>query len=125
MKPPKLMVIGWDSVSLTLLDNFKENTPNLRRLMRNGAAGHAIPEFPMYTPTNWAYAGHIACCSGSPHAIKGSPRAAVSTIVRRPRLSTRTLLRVLAPLSSNGGGEAELHPGRRPTRRAVVVTIRP
>ena len=63
MQTPKLMVIGWDSVSLTLLDTFNAATPNLRRLMRKGVAGHAIPEFPIYTPTNWA-----VLCTGADSA---------------------------------------------------------
>ena len=54
MKYPKLMVIGLDSVSLTLLDSFKAACPNIRRVMARGVAGRALPCFPIYTPTNWA-----------------------------------------------------------------------
>ncbi|MFB3894165.1 MAG: alkaline phosphatase family protein [Phycisphaerae bacterium] len=54
MKKPKLMVIGLDSISLTLLDKFAACTPNIRRLMRGGTSGRALPCFPVYTPTNWA-----------------------------------------------------------------------
>jgi len=51
---PKLMVIGLDSVSLTLLDSFAEACPAIRKLMSQGTAGRAMPCLPVYTPTNWA-----------------------------------------------------------------------
>jgi hypothetical protein len=51
---PKLMVIGLDAVSMSLLDNFKESCPAIRGLMRQGIAGRAMPCLPVYTPTNWA-----------------------------------------------------------------------
>ena len=54
MKHPKLMVIGLDAVSLSLLDSFKDHTPTIRRQRRSGVCGHALPSFPIYTPTNWA-----------------------------------------------------------------------
>ena len=54
MKKPSLMVIGLDSVSLTLLDAFAKHCPNIRKLMRQGTTGRAVPCFPVYTPTNWA-----------------------------------------------------------------------
>lgn len=67
MRKPKLMVIGLDSVSLTLLDAFADHCPAIRRLMRTGACGHAIPEFPVYTPTNWA-----ALCTGASSSTTGA-----------------------------------------------------
>jgi predicted AlkP superfamily phosphohydrolase/phosphomutase len=54
MKKPKLMVIGLDSIGLSLLDHFAKHCPTLTGLMAKGASGHAIPSFPIYTPTNWA-----------------------------------------------------------------------
>ena len=67
MRKPKLMVIGLDSVSLTLLDEFADHCPAIRRLMRTGACGHAIPEYPVYTPTNWA-----ALCTGASSSTTGA-----------------------------------------------------
>jgi predicted AlkP superfamily phosphohydrolase/phosphomutase len=54
MHQPRLMVIGLDSVSLTLLDRFKNSCPNIQAFLRRGASGRALPCFPVYTPTNWA-----------------------------------------------------------------------
>ena len=67
MKKPKLMLIGLDSVSLTLLDTFKDACPNLYRLMRRGVTGRIMPSFPMYTPTNWA-----ALATGADPATTGA-----------------------------------------------------
>jgi hypothetical protein len=53
-RKPKLMLIGLDSVSLSLLDTFKARTPNIRKAMARGFAGRALSCFPVYTPTNWA-----------------------------------------------------------------------
>ena len=68
MKKPKLMVIGLDSVSLTLLDAFKDSCPNIRRLMRRGTTGRVLPSFPIYTPTNWA-----ALSTGADPTTTGAP----------------------------------------------------
>jgi hypothetical protein len=54
MHQPKLMVIGLDSVSLTLLERFRDSCPNIQAFLRRGASGRALPCFPVYTPTNWA-----------------------------------------------------------------------
>jgi hypothetical protein len=54
VKKPKLMVIGLDAVSLTLLDSFRQACPNIRKLMARGVTGRAMPCLPVYTPTNWA-----------------------------------------------------------------------
>ncbi len=56
MSKPKLMVIGLDAVSLELVKHFaaKGVTPAISSLMERGCYGHALPCFPIYTPTNWA-----------------------------------------------------------------------
>ena len=54
MPAPRLMVIGLDSVSLTLLNHFAAACPAIHRLLERGVSGRAIPCFPVYTPTNWA-----------------------------------------------------------------------
>jgi len=54
MTQPKLMVLGLDAVSLTLLDRFRAHCPTIHRWLRRGTAGRALPCFPVYTPTNWA-----------------------------------------------------------------------
>jgi len=50
----RLMVIGLDAVSLSLLDAFRQSCPAIRKVMREGTTGRALPCFPVYTPTNWA-----------------------------------------------------------------------
>jgi len=57
---PKLMVIGLDSVSLSLLDHFAEACPTIHKVMSQGTSGRAMPCLPVYTPTNWA-----ALCTGA------------------------------------------------------------
>ncbi|MBI5722423.1 MAG: alkaline phosphatase family protein [Planctomycetes bacterium] len=54
MERPRLMVIGLDSIGLKLLESFRGRCPAIWRLASRGAAGSAIPCFPIYTPTNWA-----------------------------------------------------------------------
>lgn len=54
MKSPRLMLIGLDSLSLSLFDRFAAHCPTVTRFMREAVSGRAIPSFPVYTPTNWA-----------------------------------------------------------------------
>jgi hypothetical protein len=54
MHKPKLMLIGLDSLPLSLLDNYAASCPAIRAQMRKGMTGHAIPCLPVWTPTNWA-----------------------------------------------------------------------
>lgn len=63
----KLMVIGLDSVSLSLLEKFGHLCPNIQAQMKKGAHGHALPSFPVYTPTNWA-----VLCTGADTATNGA-----------------------------------------------------
>jgi predicted AlkP superfamily phosphohydrolase/phosphomutase len=55
-KKPKFMLIGLDSLSIEIIDRYaKDGTaPTLNKMIRKGVSGHALPEFPIYTPTNWA-----------------------------------------------------------------------
>jgi len=52
----KLIVIGFDSISLSTLDTFVERgaMPTVGRLMREGSVTQTWPCFPMETGTNWA-----------------------------------------------------------------------
>ena len=52
--PRKIMLIGLDAVSLTLINQYAESCPTIRKLMKNGVSGRALSELPVYTPTNWA-----------------------------------------------------------------------
>jgi len=63
----KLMVIGLDSVSLSLLEKYKHLCPGIHSRMRKGVYGHALPSFPVYTPTNWA-----VLCTGADTATNGA-----------------------------------------------------
>ena len=55
-KAGKLVVIGFDSISLSTLDEFVRRgaLPTVARLMREGAVTQTWPCFPMETGTNWA-----------------------------------------------------------------------
>jgi hypothetical protein len=52
----KLVVIGFDSISLKTLEHFVERgaLPTVGRLMREGSVTQTWPCFPMETGTNWA-----------------------------------------------------------------------
>lgn len=54
MRKPRLMLIGLDSVSLSLLETYRKHCPTIMRFRREAASGSALPCFPVYTPTNWA-----------------------------------------------------------------------
>lgn len=53
---PKLLVIGLDSLSIEIMrDHVNMGVmPATKKLIKEGVSGHALPEFPIYTPTNWA-----------------------------------------------------------------------
>ena len=55
-KAKKLVIIGFDSISLSVLEGFVEHgvMPTVGRLMREGAVTQTWPCFPMETGTNWA-----------------------------------------------------------------------
>ena len=55
-KAKKLVVIGFDSISLKTLEQFVERgaLPTVGRLMREGCVTQTWPCFPMETGTNWA-----------------------------------------------------------------------
>ncbi len=55
-KPSKLIIIGFDSISLPTLEQFVERgaLPTVGRLMRDGCVVQTWPCFPMETGTNWA-----------------------------------------------------------------------
>jgi predicted AlkP superfamily phosphohydrolase/phosphomutase len=54
--PTKLIVIGFDSISLNTLEQFVQRgaLPTVGRLMRAGCVTQTWPCFPMETGTNWA-----------------------------------------------------------------------
>ncbi len=54
--PRKLIIIGFDSISLPTLEHFVERgaLPTVGRLMREGSVVQTWPCFPMETGTNWA-----------------------------------------------------------------------
>jgi len=54
--PKKLVVIGFDSISLETLEHFVERgaLPTVGRLIREGCVTQTWPCFPMETGTNWA-----------------------------------------------------------------------
>ena len=49
-------VIGIDQMIMPLTKILVEegSAPNLKKLMENGSSGQTIPEYPAWTPTNWA-----------------------------------------------------------------------
>ena len=55
-KAKRLVVIGFDSISLPTLEQFVERgvLPTVGRLMREGSVTQTWPCFPMETGTNWA-----------------------------------------------------------------------
>ena len=67
MKSPKLMVIGLDALPLEILDRYTASgaAPTLKFLMEKGVSGHALPDFPPYTPNNWAVIGTGASCAAN------------------------------------------------------------
>jgi predicted AlkP superfamily phosphohydrolase/phosphomutase len=52
----KLVIIGFDSVSLSVLEQFVDHgvMPTVGRLMREGSVTQTWPCYPMETGTNWA-----------------------------------------------------------------------
>ena len=55
-KPRKLVMIGFDSISLPVLEDFVRRgcLPTVGRLIRDGCVTQTWPCFPMETGTNWA-----------------------------------------------------------------------
>jgi len=55
-KPRKLVIIGFDSISQSVLETFVQRgaLPTVGRLIREGAITQTWPCFPMETGTNWA-----------------------------------------------------------------------
>ena len=62
----KMMLIGLDSASLTIMEHFSAHCPTIQNQMKLGVSGRAMPGLPVYTPTNWANlcTGAIASVSG-------------------------------------------------------------
>jgi hypothetical protein len=85
MRKPKLVVIGLDSVSLSLLDHFRRYTPAIRQLMAQGLTGRALPCFPIWTPTNWAAlsTGADSSTTGAEGWTNATAGRALSTFDRR------------------------------------------
>lgn len=124
MNAPKLMLIGLDSIGLSLLDSFKDAIPAIRRLMRRGLSGHVIPEFPIYTPTNWA-----ALATGADSGTSGT--AAWHSEHAGRRLSTFDRRAIQCDTIFDAAARAGLktlaiaYPSAHPTRSRANMVLAP
>ena len=78
-KARKLVVIGFDSISIDVLEKFVERgaLPTVGRLIRQGCITQTWPCFPMETGTNWACLAtgaspHVTGCNMTVH-LPGEP----------------------------------------------------
>lgn len=120
MRKPKLMVIGLDSIPLSILDTYKEHCPTIRRQMSRGVSGHALPGLPVWTPTNWAVltTGAEAATTGATAWARDVNGERLSAFDRRA-IACDTIYDSVARAGMTSLAIA--YPGSYPTRRGNMV----
>ncbi len=120
MHKPKLMLIGLDSLPLSILESYSEHCPTIHAQMRKGMSGHALPSFPIWTPTNWATlsTGADPAATGATGWSRKVDGEEMSTFDRRA-IDCDTIFDSVARAGMKS--LAIMYPGSFPTRRGNMV----
>ena len=130
---PRAIVVGVDALSMKLLERFvaEGDMPNAAALMARGAALHALPCLPAYTPTNWATLA-TGAYPGT-HGAGNWDDAAPTDPPRRKRMSTFDSRAITAETIWEAAERHDLvsliiaYPGSYPSRlkRGMIVAPLP